>query len=101
MGALSPYMKRVKDINSLYDFIGYVILCAPDNFPQRDYLPENEQMDLEAAFNELQDSLKYVDSLDTNKLQSLLSESHQYYKNGDEVGGAHKLQDFQNEIFKQ
>ncbi len=43
----------VKDIDSLFDFIGYVVIYAPDRFPVEDYLAPGEQMTLAMAFDEL------------------------------------------------
>ena len=33
-------MTWVRDVSSLYDFIGYVVLRAPDHFPREDYLKD-------------------------------------------------------------
>ena len=43
-------LARVKGIGSLYNFIGYVVLTAPDRFPRRDYLGEDEQRTLTKRF---------------------------------------------------
>lgn len=98
-------MARVNDINSFYDFIGYVVLCAPDQFPQRDYLPAEDQMNLERAFVELHHGVEFIDpgvasgeSLST--IKSLIDQAHAAYKGGDEVKGAHLLQDMEGMIFK-
>jgi hypothetical protein len=37
-------MKFVKDIKSLKKFVGYVVLCAPQNFPREDFLAETEHV---------------------------------------------------------
>jgi hypothetical protein len=98
-------MARVKDIGSLYDFIGYVVLCAPDRFPIRDYLPPDGQMNLDKAFVELRRGIDLIepDMADDTKrkcLVSLLGEALEAYKAGDERKGAHLVQDFQDLIFK-
>ena len=98
-------MARLTNIDSLYDFIGYVVLCAPDGFPQRDYLPPQEQMNLELAFEELRNGIdlgsRENPESDSSKLLSkLLDESFSLYKAGNELAAAHKLQDFQDAIFK-
>jgi len=94
----------VKDANSLYDFIGYVVLYAPDRFPREDYLPEGEQMTLERAFAELNAALAMVESdlpnAPSSNLRGLLEQSAAAYRSAEPVRGAHLLQDFQDLVFK-
>lgn len=94
----------VKDIDSLYDFIGYVVLGAPNEFPVEDFLPPDEQMNLEKAFEELRRGLGVIDLEVANerklRLSSLLDESLAAYRSGDDVKGAHLLQDFEALVFK-
>ena len=45
-------MSRMKSVRDLYNHIGYVVLYAPDRFPIEDYLPADEQMTLEKAFEQ-------------------------------------------------
>jgi hypothetical protein len=71
--------RRIQTVDSLYDFIGYIVLCAPDQFPNRDYLPSDQQRGLSATLD-----------------RSLAS-----YRQGDIVAGAHTLQYFQDLIFKE
>jgi len=97
-------MARVTDIDSLYDFIGYVVLSAPDQFPRRDYLPQDGQMTLDRAFAELRSalSLTELDAASEEERQTLLSlleQSLAAYRKGDALIGAHLLQDFQDLIF--
>jgi hypothetical protein len=95
---------RVKDASSLYDFIGYVVLYAPDSFPREDYLPESEQMTLGRAFAELHAAVAMVESdlhhASASDLCKLLEQSAQAYRSGEQVKGAHLLQDFQDLVFK-
>ncbi|VVE49237.1 hypothetical protein PCO31111_04621 [Pandoraea communis] len=98
-------MRYVSDVESFYDFIGYVVLCAPDKFPARDYLPVDEQMNIEMAFVELKRGLRiiYSEVADEEKrvrLESLLDQAVHAYSKGDDLCGAHLLQDFQDLIFK-
>ena len=99
-------MAWVRDIGSLYNFIGYVVLGAPDRFPKEDYLSEPEQMNLERAFAELKRGVSLVEAdfpgADAQRgLSALLEEAFALYKAGDDIGGAHKLQDFSANIFKE
>ncbi len=98
-------MQWVRDINSFYDFIGYVVLSAPDQFPREDYLGPDEQMTLDRAFDELRQGIAFVEldfpGADRDRgLSALLERSLASYRNGDIVAGAHTLQDFQDLIFK-
>jgi len=96
--------RRIQNLDSLYDFIGYVVLCAPDQFPHRDYLPADQQMNLERAFEELRQAISLVEadfpSADEQRgLSTTLARSLVSYRQGDVVAGAHALQDFQDLIF--
>lgn len=98
-------MKSVLDIGSLWNFIGYVVLGAPDRFPYRDYLPASEQMNLHRAFEELRNGIQFALNPDSppgheQKLKDLLDASFTAYLAGDDFKGAHLLQDFQDCIFK-
>ena len=98
-------MVWVRDINSLYNFVGYVVLGAPDRFPKEDYLAEAEQMTLERAFTELRHGVSLVEAdfpgADAKRgLSALLDEALALYKSGNEVAAAHRLQDFEALIFK-
>ena len=51
-------MDWVRDVDSFYNFIGYVVLRAPNSFPKEDYLQDHEQMTLDKAFEELRVGLR-------------------------------------------
>lgn len=55
-------MAWVRDKNSFWNFIGYVVLRAPDRFPVEDYLKPDEQMNLERAFVELSRGIQLMKS---------------------------------------
>ena len=98
-------MAWVRDVSSLYDFIGYVVLRAPDRFPREDYLPESEQMNLERAFAELRKGIVFVEienpgADEQRGLSRIVGETLSLYQAGDEVSAAHRLQDFEKLIFK-
>jgi hypothetical protein len=95
----------VRDIDSFYNFIGYVVLRAPNRFPVEDYLAADEQMTLDRAFVELRKGLAMVDpevadAQKREKLASLLDASLAAYRAGDDIKGAHLLHDFEGLIFK-
>jgi len=98
-------MPTLKTVDDLYNHIGYVVLCAPDKFPVRDYLRPEDQMNLDLAFEQLRAGVKiaYPSEFHPEKrapLYTLLDQSLSAYKAGDRLKGAHLLQDFQDNIFK-
>jgi hypothetical protein len=95
----------ISDLNSLSDFVGYVVLCAPDAFPEEDFLQPDEQMNLERAFEEMRNALNLfkpakMDAAKRRDALCLLEESLNFYHAGEVVKGAHLLQDFRSFIFK-
>ena len=99
-------MAWVRDVSSLYDFIGYVVLRAPDRWPREDYLQEQDQMTLDKAFNELRQGLSFVEVDFPGRqiratLVPVLEEAHAAYRAGDEAKGASLLNDFSAMIFKE
>jgi hypothetical protein len=96
-------MARVESIEALYDFIGYVVLCAPNQFPARDYLPQSDQMNLDRAFAELRGAITLIrpELSDARRmaLLDLLERSLGAYRADQVRQGAHLLQDFQDAVF--
>jgi hypothetical protein len=98
-------MAHVKDIDRLYNFIDYVVLTAPDRFPRRDHLRQDEQMTLEKAFAELRHGIDLVkaqspDHPNADKLTGVLEDALALYRAGEEARGAHRLNDLEAMIFK-
>ena len=102
-GFMGSFMSHISDVEELYDFIGYVVLCAPDDFPNEDYLAPEEQMTLDRAYAELRNALGLLDpEVAAGKLDqasSLLEQSLAAYRAADVHSGAHLLQDFQDLFF--
>jgi hypothetical protein len=97
-------MYKIDSVDALYDHIGYVVIYAPDKFPYRDYLPDDEQMNLDLAFEQLRQGVEiaYPDDYFPERregLYAMLDQSLAAYRAGDDVGGAHLLHNFQNAIF--
>jgi hypothetical protein len=89
----------------LHDFLAQVIVCAPDDFIEVDYLSAEDQLDLEKAFGELSRGMTYLaesiaDPSQLERLQNLLDRSLAAYREGDSVKGAQLLQDFERLAFK-
>lgn len=96
-------MQWIKNYDSFVDFISYVLLSAPNDFPREDYLSGEKQMTLDKAFEELNGGMKFVmakvkDDIVIAKLQNILDESHAAYRKGDNIKGAHLLQDFERHL---
>src|SRR5262245_36388177 len=95
----------IPDLNALKDFVGYVVLCAPNRFPEEDFLQPDEQMSLERAFEEMRNAMNLFKPSRMNDAKrrealSLLEESLNSYRANEIVKGAHLLQDFRSFIFK-
>ena len=77
----------------------------PMNFQRKIFLEDNQQLNLEKAFSELNRGMemlakKIKDSNKAVQLQKLLDDSLAAYRRGDDVKGAHILQEFQIKAFK-
>lgn len=93
-------MSWVQSTNDLRDFLSLVVLYAPDEFPKEDYLEEHEQLDLDTAFSEITKGLEllksnFPESSSYERLESLLTQALSAYQAGNDVKGAHLLQEFE------
>lgn len=91
-------------LTEYHDFIAYVTLCAPSDFPEEDYLQPHEQMTLDKAFSRLRSEFSLVrervkDESSLALLAELLEMSYEHYSHGDEVKGAHIIQEFETIIW--
>lgn len=98
-------MQWVKSFEGMIDFISVVIVHAPDDFPEEDFLGKEGQLTLDRAFVELRYGMSFVkikikDKSLLNRLNELLEESFAAYKLGDDVEGAHLLQDFEKIVLE-
>ena len=99
-------MFTIKSVDDLWDFIAYVLGSAPDQFPVEDFLTEDQQMDLERAFDLLRHGVEiaYPDDFFPEKrvlLNEILDRSYALYKAGDDVAAGHLLNEFEGNIFKE
>src|SRR5262245_54726900 len=88
------------DLHGFKDFVGYVILCAPELFPEEDWLEPNEQMNLDRSFVGLRYGLQLTAEEKGElpmlpKCRELVEESYQLYKAGDDLAGQKKLEEMQ------
>lgn len=97
-------MTTPRSIARYHDFLSYVVVSAPDDFPAEDYLQPEEQMTLDKAFSELLGELPAVRSLVKDEqrmavLRELLRMSQEAYRSGDAARGAHILQEFEGLVW--
>ena len=91
-------------ISEYRDFLSYVLLYAPDEFPQEDYFEPKDQLNLDKAFDELRRAFpmikKRVKEQETlSMLRELLEISYEGYKSGDHKKGAYALQEYEGIIW--
>jgi hypothetical protein len=94
----------VRTIDDLQELISYMVLYAPDEFPVEDYLAENQQMTLDRAFRELQNGIQVVIQRGMvaaeveDQVRVLAEQAAAAYKQGDDVTGAHLLQEIEAQL---
>jgi hypothetical protein len=98
-------MRRIHNLPDYFDFLATVIIHAPDRFPSEDFLPPEEQLNLERAFSELRDGMEFISQRITassalSVLGQLLDDSLAAYRLGDAKKGARLLQDFEEIAFR-
>jgi hypothetical protein len=94
-------MTWIRSLQGLRDFLSLVIVHAPDEFPQEDFLKDSEQLNLASAFDELNSGLRFVeqrinDAAVLKRLKDILDASLASYRLGDDVKGAHLLHEFES-----
>ncbi len=91
---------HIRDFGAYVDFLSTVLLCAPDRFPRRDWRTEDEQINLERAFQILNEKFALVSSAMTaeEKVEAmrLLGVSRDAYRSGDRANGASAIQQFRS-----
>ena len=94
----------VKNVEDLRDFISYMVLYAPNEFPVEDYLEKHEQMNLEKAFKEVSRGLELIKEREPQAqidvFEKIVKESKENYEAGNDIKGAHLLQELESLIFK-
>jgi hypothetical protein len=78
---------------------------APARFPYRDFLADDEQMNLDRAFEQLRQGIQIAypeSSFESKRMQlnSILDRSYAAYRAGDEIAAGHLLNEFEDNIFK-
>ncbi len=92
-----------EDLHAFKDFIGEVIVCAPDGFIEMDWRTPDEQLNLERAFVGLRYGLQLTaaekgDSELLATCRELVEAAYAKYQAGDEVAGQAKLEEVESLI---
>lgn len=95
----------MESVEDLWGHIAYVMGYAPDRFPYRDFIADDEQMNLDRAFDQLRKGvdIAYPEPSSESKralLNGILDRSYAAYKSKDEIAAGHLLNEFQDNIFK-
>ena len=95
-------MNWIQSYQEFYEFLAKLLLCAPDDFPEEDYLPADRQLNLQRAYEELFKGLVYVQQkLDDDMYRAVvadLRESKAAYEAGDETTGARLIQKLRRDL---
>ena len=89
------------DLHSFKDFVSFVRLCAPNDFPTEDYLGPDDQWTLERAFEGLHHGL-VIAAAEKGALPAfavctnLVNEAYRAYRSGNVRDGFRKLQEIEN-----
>lgn len=89
----------VRGRDELREFLSYVALYAPDEFPEEDYLEAHEQMTLSTAFEQLTKALRFVEAVEARAATTLIESARDAYVTGDVRTGSAKLLELQRELF--
>lgn len=95
----------MESIDDLWNHIAYVLGCAPNDFPIEDFLNDDQQMNLDRAFEQLRQGVDIAypeDSFAEKRamLNAILDRSYDAYKSGEDIVAGHLLNEFQDNIFK-
>ncbi len=97
-------MYIVESVDDLWNYIAYVNAYAPDRFPYEDFLPDDKQMNLDRAFEQLRKGIEiaYPEKEFIEKremLNGILNRSYVSYRAGEEDEAGNLLNDFESNIF--
>ena len=95
---IDPAYFGFTDLHGFKDFVGYVILCAPELFPEQDWRPPDKQMNLDRAFVGLRYGLdlaqKEVGKLPLlDKCRELVEQAYSRYQAVQDLAGQLKLEE--------
>jgi hypothetical protein len=93
------------DLHSFKDYVGFVKLCAPDEFPSREGVGPADQWTLDLAIEGLRLGLKMAaeekaERAEFTQGRVLVDEAYAAYRNKDMRGGFSKLEELQKLLKK-
>ena len=95
-------MNWIQNYEEFYEFLAKVLLCAPNDFPEEDYLPAGKQLNLDRAYEEMIKGLVYVrqrlNDQEYRQFVQDLNESKVAYELGDERRGASLIQKLRRDL---
>ena len=88
------------DLHSYKDFVGFVRMCAPDNFPVREGLPPDDQWSLALAFRGLREGLALAilekgERSEFSACSKLIDDAFEHYQAGRKRDGFFALDEAQ------
>ena len=91
----------IKSLGQFRDAIGFTVLTAPDRFPKIGAFGDDQQENLDVAFERLRTGLVFLpnrlrESALMPQIENLLADSYSAYAAGDRKQGAHLLQELQD-----
>ena len=96
MAATFPF----SDLHSFKDFVGFVKLCAPDEFPRREGVGPADQWTLDLAFEGLRLGLRMAieekgDREEFGLSKAMIEDAYAVYRDGRMRDGFFKLEELQ------
>lgn len=93
------------DLHSFKDYVGFVKLCAPDDFPPREGVGPTDQWTLDLAFEALRLGLRMAteekgERDEFTQGESLVEEAYAAYRDGRMRDGFFKLEELQKLLKK-
>jgi hypothetical protein len=95
--------RKFERYSDVTDFIGFMVLCCGKRFPKVGTFGDNQSENLEVAFQRLREGLPLVAKKLRNdeklrEVEGLIGASLAAYRSGDNMRGAHLLQDIENVV---
>ena len=88
------------DLHSFKDYVGFVKLCSPDLFPEREGVGKNEQWSLPLAFQGLREGFAFLPHKSSllDDCNDLTERAYIAYWSGDARGGYALLDEMHRKI---
>lgn len=105
MASPPEHQWHFRELHQFKDFLGMVIVCAPDQFFEEDWLTPEDQLNLDRAFVGLRYGLDLAakekgESALLARCRTLVEESYGEYKAGRDHAGQLKLEEVEKLLAK-